>query len=300
MRVRPFPALRPGACVGVVALSGPARRARVLQGVARVRERGYRVRLGGHVFARRGYLAGEDEARAADFNRMARDPGVDAILFARGGYGALRVLHLLDWAALRRRPKLLIGFSDVTTVFAAARERSGLAGLHGPTASTLAEPRRYHAPSFWAGLRGRLERLGVRFPASRVLRSGQARGELAGGCLSLLASLIGTPFEPDLRGRILFWEEVNEEPYRIDRMLQQLRLAGILRAVRGVVVGRLTSCRPQGPSLTEKDLLMEYFGSLGVPVVRGVPAGHCLRARSLPIGAQATLDTRRGLLSFER
>lgn len=298
MRARPYPALQPGARIGVVALSGPVRRARVRRGVGLLRARGYQVRLGAHVFARRGYLAGGDEARAADFNRMLRDAAVDAILFARGGYGALRALPLLDWEALHRRPRLLVGFSDITAVFAAARALAGVPGLHGPTASTLAEPQRYHAPSFWAGLEGRLGRMAVRFPRSRVVRPGQARGEIAGGCLSLLASLVGTPYEPDLRGRILFWEEVNEEPYRIDRMLQHLRLSGVLRGVRGVVVGRLTGCRPKGPSLTERDLLEEYFAPLGVPVVRGIPVGHCPRARSLPVGVPAALDTRRGLLSF--
>jgi muramoyltetrapeptide carboxypeptidase len=294
----PYPALAPGARIGIVALSGPARRSRVAGGVRALRGRGYRVTLAPHVFTRRGYLAGRDDVRLADLNRMLRDPSIDAILFARGGYGALRLLDRIDWAALRRRPKLLAGFSDITAVFAAARARAGVPGLHGPTASTLAEPPRWHAPSFWDGLRGKLARMAIRFPASRVVRHGVARGELAGGCLSLLASLAGTPFQPDLRGRILFWEDVNEEPYRLDRMLQQLRMAGMLRGVRGVVVGRLTNCRPQGPSLGERELLREFFAPLRVPVVRGIPAGHCLRARSLPIGAPALLDTRAGRLTF--
>jgi muramoyltetrapeptide carboxypeptidase len=295
----PYPALGAGARIGVVALSGPTRRARIAAGVRALRGRGYRVRLAPHVFARRGYLAGADEVRLADLNRMLRDPSIDGIVFARGGYGALRLMGRIDWAALRRRPKLLAGFSDITAVFAAARARAGLPGLHGPTASTLAEPARWHAPSFWAGLRGRLDRMAIRFSQSCVVRHGVARGELAGGCLSLLASLAGTPFQPDLRGRILFWEDVNEELYRLDRMLQQLRLAGMLRGLRGVVVGRLTNCRPQqGPSLSETDLLEEFFAPLRVPVVRGVPAGHCLHARSLPIGAQAHLDTRAGRLTF--
>jgi len=294
------PNLQPGALIGVVALSGPAKRSRVGRGVALLRARGYRVRLGRHVFARHGYLAGEDTSRAADLNRMLHDARVDALLVARGGYGVLRLLPDVDWAALRRRPRLLAGFSDATALFAAARRLAGAPALHGPTATTLAEPARYHAPSFWAGLAGRLDRLSVRIPPAQVVRHGVARGELAGGCLSLLASLAGTPFEPDLRGRILLWEDVNEEPFRIDRMLQQLRLAGMLRGVRGVVVGKLTHCRPKGPSLGEIDLLREFFVPLGVPVVRGVRAGHCLGARSLPLGAQATLDTRRGLLSFSR
>jgi muramoyltetrapeptide carboxypeptidase len=271
----------------------------VAAGARALRGRGYRVTLAPHVFARRGYLAGGDATRLEDLNRMLRDPGIGGIVFARGGYGALRLLAGIDWAALRRRPKLLVGFSDITAVFAAARARAGVPALHGPTASTLAEPARWHAPSFWAGLRGRLDRMAIRFPPSRVVRHGAARGELAGGCLSLLASLTGTPFQPDLRGRILFWEDVNEEPYRLDRMLQQLRLAGMLSGIRGVVVGRLTNCRPtQGPSLSERELLEEFFAPLRVPVVRGIPAGHCLRARSLPIGTQALLDTRAGRLVF--
>lgn len=299
MRARPYPRLRPGGRIGVVALSGPVRRARVRRGVSLLRAAGYRVSLGRHLFARRGYLAGPDEARAGDLNSMLRDPKIDAVLFARGGYGALRALARVDWEALRRRPKLLVGFSDVTAVHAAARALAGVPGLHGPTASTLGEPARYHAPSFWAGLRGDLGRMSVRLPRPGVVVAGEARGEIAGGCLSLLASLAGTAYEPDLRGRILFWEDVNEEPFRIDRMLQQLRLGGMLRGVRGVVVGKLTNCRPKGPSLREREILEDVFAPLGVPVVRGVPAGHCPRARSLPLGVQARLDTRRGLLSFE-
>jgi muramoyltetrapeptide carboxypeptidase len=300
VNTQPHPALRPGALIGVVALSGPARRSRAGRGVALLRARGYRVKLGRHVFARHGYLAGEDAQRVADLNRMLRDPEVEAVLFARGGYGMLRLLPRVDWGALRRRPRLLVGFSDATALFAAARRLAGAPSLHGPSATTLAEPARYHAPSFWAGLAGRLDRLSVPFTPAQVVRPGMAHGELAGGCLSLLASLAGPPYEPDLRGRILFWEDVNEEPFRIDRMLQQLRLAGMLRGVRGVVVGRLTNCRPKGPSLREIDLLREFLVPLGVPVVRGVRAGHCLGARSLPLGARTTLDTRRGLLSFSR
>ncbi|MEE9217444.1 MAG: LD-carboxypeptidase [Acidobacteriota bacterium] len=298
MRRSAYPALRPGALIGVVAISGPVRRAKLQRGAKLLRERGYRVRFGRHVLERRGYLAGSDRARAADLNRMLRNPEVDAVLFARGGYGALRVLDHVDWAALRRGPKLLAGFSDLTALFAAARREAGVPTLHGPTASTLCEPRRYHATSFWAGLEGRFERMTLSFPPSCVMRGGVARGELAGGCLSLLVSLVGTRYQPDLRGRILFWEEVNEEPFRIDRLLQQVRLSGMLRGVRGVIVGRWVNCRARGPSLSEKELLRDCLLPLGVPVVRSVRVGHCLRAHSVPLGVPARLDTRRGTLSF--
>lgn len=298
MRARAFPRLQPGALLGVVALSGPARRARLAAGSRVLRERGYRLQFGRHVLARRGYLAGPDRLRVGDLNRMLRNPQLDGIIFARGGYGALRILDQVDWAALRRYPKLLVGFSDLTALFAAARVMSGLPTLHAPTLSTLGEPQRYHAPSFWAGLTGRLDRLDIKLPASGVIRHGVARGELAGGCLSLLGSLVGTRYQPDLRGRILFWEEVNEEPFRIDRLLQQIRLSGILRGLRGVVVGRNVNCRARGPSLNERQILEDLFLPLGVPVVRGVAAGHCLRARTLPLGVPVRLDTRRRLLSF--
>ena len=298
MRARAFPRLRPGALLGVVALSGPARRARLAAGSRVLRGRGYRLQFGRHVLSRRGYLAGTDRVRAGDLNRMLRDPRVDGIIFARGGYGALRVLDAIDWAALRRHPKLLVGFSDLTALFAAARVMSGVPTLHAPTLSTLGESPRYHAPSFWAGLSGRFDRLDVTLPASGVLRHGVARGEVAGGCLSLLASLAGTRFQPDFRGRILFWEEINEEPFRIDRLLQQVRLSGMLRGVRGVIVGRNVNCKAKGPSLNERQILEDLFLPLSVPVVRGVPAGHCLRARTFPLGVPARLDTRRRLLSF--
>lgn len=298
VRSRSVPLLAPGSTVGVVAPGFAVRRRPLEAGLARLRSMGYAPRIGSHVLDREGYLAGTDDQRLADLETMLTDPEVAAIWFARGGYGTARLLERLPWRRLRRAPKLLIGYSDLTALFGAAIGRTGSVCLYGPVVTELGDAASYHGPSLRRLLRGEPVEIALR-PA-QVLRPGRARGRLMGGNLSVLSHLCGTRWFPDLRGAVLLLEEVGEEAYRIDRMLTQLSQAGAFRALAGVVLGRfdVPTRRRFPPDRNPADLLEEAFGALEVPVVRGLPVGHCRGKRTVPLGGQVLLDTRRGRARF--
>jgi muramoyltetrapeptide carboxypeptidase len=291
------PDLRPGDRIGVVAPAGPPR-ARLLEaGIDVLERRGFVVERGRHLGDRFGYLAGKDHARLADLNAMLRDPALRAVWFARGGYGLHRIIAGVDLAALERAPKALVGYSDITVLQAAAYRRLGLGSFQGPMVGELGDPRTWRAGPVWAALAG--EPVQVRFGRRSVVRPGRASGPLVGGCLSLLVALVGTPYEPPLDGAILFWEEVNEQPFRIDRMLAHLRLAGRLDRLAGMVIGSLPGCRPRrrADAMPLASILATHLAGTDYPVVTGIPAGHGWGKIALPIGFPARLDTRAGTLS---
>lgn len=292
MRALLPPPLRPGDRIGVVAPAGPVLRRALERGLAVLRGRGFEVVPGPHLFDRRGYLAGADQDRAGDLNRMLADASIRAVWFARGGYGSHRIVEQVDFDPLRRHPKLLIGYSDITVLQAAAWRRLGLATLQGPMVAQLGEREAYDARSLWRAIAG--EAMGYTLPARTILRGGgPARGPIVGGCLSPLVGLLGTPYMPPTTGAILFWEEVNEEPFRIDRMLAQLRLAGVLRNLAGMIVGRLVGCRARRPGQhgTLAAILETHLRGTRYPVVVDFPAGHCAGKRTLPLGRATVLDT---------
>jgi muramoyltetrapeptide carboxypeptidase len=298
--------LAPGQTVGMVAPSAaPNEPERIRFAIDTVESLGFKVKPGAHLFDREGYLAGADAARAADLNAMFADDGVDAIWCVRGGYGASRMLPALDYEAMRRRPKPLIGYSDITALHMAIHRHAGLVTFHGPVAFraftpyTLGELRRV----LWTGEVP--SRLGAPPPFERAegrvdwenrvatLVPGKARGRLIGGNLCLMAHLCGTPYFPDLRGAILFLEDVEEAYYRIDRMLTQLWLSGALAEVAGIVFGKFTSCDPSPFFLQNRpleEILAERARALGVPAVSGVMIGHVEDQTTLPIGCLAELD----------
>jgi len=288
--------LRRGDTVGVVATGFAVEPQRLAAGVARLGRLGFRVALGRHVLDRHGYLAGTDDARAADLTEMLGAADVQAVWFARGGYGTARILDRVPWRALARAPKLLIGYSDLTALFAPAIDRARTLCLYGPVVAELGEVAAWHAPSLRGLLSGRPVEL--RIAARNVLVGGRARGRLVGGNLTVLAHLCGTRYEPDCRDAILFFEDAGEPTYRIDRMLTQLGQAGWLTRVRGVVVGSLDTPprRRFPPDRALDDVLGEALVPLGVPVVRGLVAGHVAHKRTLPLGGLCELDTRAGVL----
>jgi muramoyltetrapeptide carboxypeptidase len=291
------PVLRPGDRVGVVAPAGPPRRRALEAGIAVLERRGFDVVRGRHLCDRLAYLAGPDADRLDDLNAMLHDPGLAGIWFARGGYGLHRIIDGVDIASLGRAPKALIGYSDITVLQAAAWRHLGLGSFQGPMVAELGDARAYRAGALWRCLAGAPLRL--RLARRSVVRHGRASGPLVGGCLSLLVALVGTPHEPPLDGAILFWEEVNEEPFRIDRMLAHLRLAGRLERLAGMVVGSLRGCRARrrADAMPLASILATHLAGTDYPVVTGVPAGHGLRKITLPIGFPARLDTRAGLLT---
>lgn len=294
------PNVQPGDLIGIVSPSGSFERERLRPGLSYLRNRGFRVRVGPAVYDRERYLAGQDLDRAKDLNAMFADPEVRAVFAARGGFGAARVLGSLDYGTIRECPKPLVGFSDTTALQLGIYSRTGMVSYTGVTlcgdvtASGMPETTE---TSLWNALMwGRFDDMaGV-----TALRGRGAEGTLLGGCLSVIASIVGTGYLPDTSGALLFLEDVNEAPYRVDRMLTQLRMAGVFDRAAGVVFGQFEGCEPEREEEgTVDDVLRDFSTSISVPVFGGLPYGHGERRRVLPIGLRAKVNGSRGTLIIE-
>ena len=290
------PRLAPGDVVRVVAPSGPVPRAGFLAG-AEILGRRYQLRYDDALFSTDGFLAGSDERRLAELIAALADPDARAVVMARGGYGLLRLLPFLELAALRARPVLIIGFSDGTALLAQAA-RAGVAAVHGPVVTQLQNlPAQDHEALYRL-----LEEPapGVVLAELDELVPGRARGPLVGGNLEVFSRLVGTPYMPDVAGAILFIEDLGERPYRVDRLVTFLDLAGVFGAVAGVVVGDFSSCLEPEPtrasSPTAAEVLVDRLGRLAIPVAMNGRFGHGTRNLALPYGCLCELDTRRGNL----
>lgn len=283
------PALRPGECIAVVCPAGPPDAAKLKTGLAYLEALGYRTRLRWSEAHANGFLANTDEARAEDLNRALHDPEVRGIVCAWGGYGAMRVLPLIDYAALRSDPKRFFGYSDITALHVALYKECRLATFHGPNAGELGDAHRVTVTSFRAALSGGDPLDMADVEPSKTVVAGQAEGPLIGGNLSLIAALQGTPWALSAKDRILFLEDVHEESYRLDRMLTGLRLGGFFNGVRGVVIGRLSDC---GASygVSAREVMREHLRVLGVPAVEDFPCGHVREKLTLPFGQRVHLD----------
>lgn len=296
------PALRRGDRVVVVAPSMPVFRDQLDAGCAALRDAGFDVRLGAHVHAVHGHLAGTDQERLHDLNDALRDPDVRAVWIGRGGYGLTRILEGVDWDALTADPKLLIGFSDVTALHTSAWRRLRLLTVHGQFAGRMHLVAQHpdahrHLLDLVTGRTGPgpLPPLGA---SARGVVPGVAEGPLVGGNLAVLASMVGTPDQLDAHGAVVLLEDVNEPPYKLDRALTQLRDAGVLDGVAGIVLGEWVACDPpEGRwSATADETAAERLGDLGVPVLAGLPVGHVDRHLALAHGARVAVDSRAGEL----
>jgi len=281
-----------GARVALVAPAGPLKgEADLERAMLNVRSFGWVPVRGAHVFEREGYLAGSDGDRLADLNSALADNSIEAIWCLRGGYGVMRILETIDYAALRRRPKVIIGYSDITALHSALASRCELITYHGPTArATLSD---FSRASLARAIAGR-DSCGV-VDGAEVLHGGRARGHLIGGNLATLCALSGTPYSPDYTDAILVIEDVNEAVYRIDRMLTQLRLGGALQRCRAIVFGQFTDVPQDSPeenlgARSLRDVLHEVAQTVGVPCIAGAPVGHIADQWTLPLGAPAELD----------
>jgi len=304
------PRLRPGDTIGLVLPSfvqwDPVSIDILLDSLKAL---GLTGKLGKHVNDRRGYFAGRDEDRAADLNAMFADPDVDAVHCIRGGWGAARLLPLLDWVAIAKHPKILVGYSDITALLLALVARTGIVTFHGPlgASSWNAFNVEWMKRVLWNGeavsfanLKEIDDTLVPVRNRTRTLTPGKARGRLLGGNLSVLAAIVGSGYLPDFRDSILFLEDVDEAPYSLDRMLTQLRLAGILGQAKGIVWGTCERCSPgEGfGSLTVPDVLEDHLKLLGVPVYAGAMIGHVDRQFTLPLGVQVEIDADAGTISM--
>lgn len=294
------PRLRPGDTVAVPAPAGPVPRDGFQAGLARLSQR-YKVVFDEQLFEREGYLAGDDARRAEELNRYLRDPDVRAILPARGGYGVMRILDQLDADALRRDPKLIVGFSDLTALLAWAI-KAQVRPVHGPMLVQLGTL----PPEDVTWLYRLLEEVepAGELPAelARVGNrgGGTLEGRLVGGNLELVSRLCGTPWHLDLGASVFLIEDVGERPYRVDRMLTQLKLAGALDAVRAVAVGDFTRCEePDGTPPDVGAVIAERLAAFDLPALSGLPVGHGTRNLALPMGARCAVDLGRGRLVLE-
>ncbi|MGQ9916573.1 MAG: S66 peptidase family protein [Bryobacteraceae bacterium] len=306
-------ALRPGDTVGLITpstyVSDPDR---LWLARRTIEELGLRCKMGRSVGRREGYLGGGVRERVEDIHAMFADPEVKAVFCIRGGYGAAMLLDAIDYELIRRHPKILLGYSDITALHLAIHRRAGLVTFHGPVVlSGLSDWTLQHLRSALFETRP----LGVlsnppearpirpRHPW-RAVRAGKARGPLVGGNLTLISTTLGTPYEIRTEGKILFLEDVGEEPYSIDRMLTHLRLAGKFRGIRGLIWGECAGCRPREfrpafeSTFSVAEVVENVLGALDVPVLSGLVIGHTDDQLTLPLGVEAELDAQAGTLTI--
>lgn len=275
--------------------SAPRDPARLQAGIAHLRRLGYEVEVARTDFSPHGFLGGPDAVRLDELNGFLRRDDVQALFCARGGYGTLRLLPHLDYDAARRHPKLLVGYSDITALHLALYRHAGWTGLSGPmVAVEWGDPDPASERLFWELAQGGTPDplCGPRGEALVPVRPGMAEGVLLGGNLTLITRLVGTPYLPPLDGALLFLEEIGEEPYRIDGLFAQLRLAGILERLGGIILGGFTEAEPKGdgPTLGLDEVLDHYLGNLPCPVARGLVYGHFPVKNTLPFGVSARLS----------
>lgn len=296
MTLKP-PRLRTGDTVGVIAPAGPVSPEDLEPGIRVIEGSGCRVVRGRHLYDSLPYTAGDDTSRLQDLHEMFERTDVRAVFCARGGYGCLRLVSGIDPSLIRSNPKILMGFSDITSLLWALNTITGLVCIHGPVVKGFNDDRgREGLDRFFHLVRDPVETPEIELSRTgRVIREGKASGPVFGGNLSLVCHLLGTPFMPDLTGAILFLEETGEPLYRIDRMLTHLTLCGVFDKLSAVLIGDF------GDGLDTEDvmgLLTERLRPVGIPAATGLPAGHHGRNTPLPIGLQAVLDTDRMRLSY--
>ncbi len=296
------PALNQGDVIGIAAPSSGFDRRAFEAGVAWLRAQGFEVRYREDIHERYHYLAGSRARREAELQEMLDSPDLAAILFARGGFGLMHLLGRVRLDGLVSRPRVVLGHSDLTPLLNWITQEAGLITFHGPLVAGLGKTGRRSLDQMIGLLSqpGRIPDPLVSSGGPQVrLRGGRAAGRLCGGNLSLVAATLGTPFEIDTRSKLLLLEEVGERPYRVDRLLAQLHLAGKLQEAAGLVIGEFKDCRePGGGGRPILDIVAEYAGEVPGPVVAGFPFGHGEDNLTLPIGARAVLDGDTGKLEL--
>lgn len=294
--IKPKP-LAPGCTIGIIAPASPGDRETAEAGMAFLKARGFNIKLGKGVFASLGDIAGPDDLRAQDINTMFSDPEIDGIIALRGGYGAMRLLSLLDYTAIRNNPKVFVGYSDITALHLSIHQRTGLITFHGPMAASDfgKNPPDYTVEAFLRAVTCPQPLGLINTPPETspvVISEGTAAGTLVGGNLSLISATLGTPYEIDTSGKILFLEDVSEAPYRIDRMLTQLKLSGKLDAAAGIVLDVFAGCQEAADpdSFSVEEVLQDRLGGLNKPVLYKLYYGHTPLKATLPVGVKAALN----------
>jgi len=287
------PTLKPGDTIGIAAPASPFDKTAFEVGCRILESSGFQIVFSDDIFAVHGFLAGRDDIRAGNLNSLFADPEIKGIWTVRGGYGFLRILPLLNYSLIGNNPKLFIGCSDISSGLNTIMRKSGVVTLHGPMITSLAKADRRSIDFVMEFvLKGRIPTLYAEGP---VIFRGQAMGPVMGGNLTTLCHLVGTPFEPDFTDAVVFLEDIGEKPYRIDRMMVQMRLAGIFDRVSGICLGTFVDC---GQPDEIYSIFEEIFDGAGIPVMAGFKIGHSFPNLSLPIGLSAELDTDSMSLSY--
>jgi muramoyltetrapeptide carboxypeptidase len=301
-------ALKKGDVIGIVTpASPPSSTEKIYKGAEYLERLGYRVKFGKNIEKSYGYLAGTDQQRSNDINEMFADKEVKAIIAVRGGYGTPRILPLLDYSLIKKNPKILVGYSDMTALQLAVYKRTGLISFSGPMVGVEMfngiDP--FTEEHFWSLITSTKGIGTVLNPDGKELATiakGKASGILLGGNLSLIVALAGSKYLPSFKNSILFIEEIEEETYRFDRMMNHLRITNILRDTKGIVVCELTDVKASDtskPFLTADQVISDYLADLKKPVVTGLVYGHIRKKLTIPIGIRATLDATKKTLRFD-
>ena len=294
--IRIPPRLLPGDTVGMVAPASPFDREKLYEGITILEAMGFRVDLPEGLFDKTGYLSAPDSIRAGHINRYFADDHIKAILCARGGYGSIRLLSMLDYQTIRDNPKIFVGFSDMTILLSALYAKCGLVTFHGPLVTTLNESDQASRDSLKKALTSS-KRVEISLADSVILKPGTATGLVIGGNLTSLCHLAGTAYHIKGDGHILFLEDRGEAVYRIDRMLMHLKLAGCFKKISGLVLGSFEECGNYADIVA---LVQDLFDGVDIPVITGFGAGHGKRNLTIPVGLSATLDTNCRMLSFDQ
>lgn len=290
-------ALKFGDTVGIIAPASPTTEERVKKAHDKLIQMGFKVKMGKSPYERYGYLSGSDSIRAEDINEMFRDKEVDGIICIRGGYGTPRILDLLDYEAIKNNPKVFVGYSDITALHIAFTQIADLVTYHGPMVASdmIGNFSQFSKNNLYKAIM-ETDPIGkISNPQGEeiiTINGGIAEGNIIGGNLSLIVDTIGTPYEIDVNGKILFIEEIGEEPYNIDRMLNQLRLAGKLHDAVGIILGDFNNCvsEKHDENLTLEQVIEDHIKPVGKPTIYNLQAGHCEPMVTIPFGVRARLD----------
>ncbi|HKZ21941.1 MAG TPA: LD-carboxypeptidase [candidate division Zixibacteria bacterium] len=297
--------LKIGNTIGVLSPASPVNSKKLKKGVLKLNKLEYKVVLDKNVLAKRGFLAGEDKIRAKALNKMFANPKINAILCSRGGYGTLRLLNLLDYNKIKKNPKILMGFSDITALHLAINKKCNLVTFHGPmVAGDFSKLSSYNKNYFLKAV-SQTEPIGKiqnskRIGNWKVITPGKASEKILGGNLTLICRLMGTDYEPDFKDKILFLEDINSEPYQIDSLLAQLQLAGVLDKVKGVVIGEFFNFGPRKKEdSSSRQIFEDYFKDRPYPVIYPVSCGHGKDKITIPLGVKVTIDTYKKIFSID-
>ncbi|NJL59586.1 MAG: LD-carboxypeptidase [Desulfobacteraceae bacterium] len=279
-------ALTPGDMVAIAAPSSPFDKELLFQGISVLENMGFRVFIPDGIFETSSYLAGSDQHRADILSRLFADPRINAIFCARGGFGAMRMLPFLDTEIIRKNLKIFMGFSDITAILSFLYSECNIPVFHGPMIAKLSESHPKTLESVYVALTSE-QTIDINIENGRTLKNGIGRGRIIGGNLSTLCHLLGTPFMPDFKKHILFLEDINEAPYRIDRMLTQMKFAGCFEEIAGLVLGYFTNC---GDAEDIIGIVNHIFQDNDIPILWGLETGHGEPNLTIPFGIEAELD----------